>query len=218
MASARLVTIRSQSPKARVLLRSPVITDAPSLTARGNDPQCILYLPHLQRTPENKITVESNEKQIKAWRAESGIDGFFLVVVLLPEHGGKTGVDTSNEATIGDTGLGPLNFSTKTGECGIMLNSGSSVRGKGFAVEVLDMNFAFAFDHLGLEKINFGTHRDNVPMRSLLEKKFGLPAQWREKQGDWTFEATKDWWVRRMEAAGDERVLVDVEETPVEAK
>lgn len=203
----RLITIRSRSPRARIILRSPKYSDVPSLTHRGNDPLCTLYIPFL-RSLQGKITNESNQKQVQKWRAESGIKAFFLVIVLLPEKSD----DNSEDATIGDTGLTPFDLTKKTSECGIMLNSGPSIRGKGYAVEALDMNFAYGFDHLGLETIHFETVDENAPMRGLFEKKLGLLGQWREEEKDWKYVATKDWWLKRQEAA-EERVVVDVEET-----
>ncbi len=62
----------------------------------------------------------------------------------------------------------------KKGETGIMLNSGPLLRGHGYAVEALDLVFALGFDHLKLEKIELGTDKDNVPMQSLMEKRFGV--------------------------------------------
>ncbi|KAF8903336.1 hypothetical protein CPB84DRAFT_1774592 [Gymnopilus junonius] len=205
---ARVITIRSRSLRARIILRSPKYSDVPSLTRRGNDPLCTLYVPFL-RSLQGKITNESNQKQVQKWRAESGTKAFFLVVVLLPEKAD----DASEEATIGDTGLTPLDFVNKTAECGIMLNSGPSIRGKGYAVESLDLNFAYGFDHLGLETMYFGTLDENAPMRGLFEKKLGLSGEWREEEKDWKYVATKDWWLERQKAAGQERVVVDVEET-----
>ncbi|KDR79974.1 hypothetical protein GALMADRAFT_242147 [Galerina marginata CBS 339.88] len=212
---AQLITVKSRSPSARILLRSPKLSDVASLTARGNDPLCTLYLPHLHN-PKSPVTVESNTKQVKKWRADSGIGGFFLVIVLLPENSSikDVGDDYSNDATIGDTGIGPIDFAKKTGECGIMLNSGPTTRGKGYAVEALDMNFAYGFEHLGLESIYFGTGKENLPMKNLLEKKLGILGQWREDKNDWRFVATKDWWAARTKAAGEDRIVVDVEETP----
>ncbi|KAH9478569.1 hypothetical protein JR316_0009026 [Psilocybe cubensis] len=213
MAQPRLVSIRSRNPKARIFLRSPLYTDVNSLTARGNDPKCVEYLPWLQNAT---ITNESNTKQVKKWRAESGIKGIFLVIVLLPEHGGPQGISTAADATIGDSGFGPIDLEAKTGECGIMLNSAPSIRGKGIAVEALDLNFAYAFDHLGLEKVELGTDNINEPMRSLLEKKFQLSGIYNQEKDNWTFVVTKEWWQERSKAAGEDRVLVDVEEIPFE--
>ncbi|KAF4618676.1 hypothetical protein D9613_009853 [Agrocybe pediades] len=204
----RYIKIRSRSPKSRILLRTPLLTDVPAFTARANDPECVKYLPHLLN-PKNPITNESNTKNCRQWRAESGIVGYFLVVVLLPEDGTKA---NQVDATIGDTGIIPINWEEKSGECGMMLNSGPLIRGKGYAIEAIDMQFAFGYDHLGLEKIYFGTDADNIPMQNLLEKKLGIPGRFREKEGDWEYVTTKSWWEERKRLAGEDRVEVEVEE------
>jgi len=209
----RYIRIRSRSQKSRILLRTPLLSDVPSFTARGNDYECIKYLPFLLN-PKNPITNESNTKNAKKWRAGSGIGGYFLVVVELPEDRSKA---NQADATIGDTGLIPINWEEKSAECGMMLNSGPTIRGKGYAVEAFDMQFAFGYDHLGLKKIHFGTGDDNIPMRALLEKKLGIPGTFREKEGDWEFVTTKAWWEERQKLAGEDRVEVYVEEmTPDE--
>ena len=212
---AQLLTIRSKSLSARILLRSPEPIDVYSLTVRGRDPICTKYLPFLQRI-RDKITIESNTRQVRNWRKSSGIDGFFLCVVLLSEHAEQLrGVDQSQNTntTIGDTGLIPLDLEAKRSELGMMLNSTPDVRGKGYAVEALNMQFAYGFDHLGLEEIFFGTGEDNEPMRKLLEKKFGLEPQWREATKDYSYTATKKWWDERQAAAGEQRIVVEGELT-----
>ncbi|KAF9485104.1 hypothetical protein BDN70DRAFT_871810 [Pholiota conissans] len=216
----RLVTIHSRSPSARIYLRSPVLSDSFSYTARAHDPLCTAYLPHIA-SPKSPITVASNEKNIERWRGESGVSGYFLSICLLPEvrkaqaAAGllpEEGEKDDTWHTIGDTGLGPLDLAAKTGETGLMLNSGPITRGQGYAVETLDMIFAFGFDNLGLERMNLATHKDNAPMRGVLEKKFGIPAQWQEKSNDWAFDVTPEWWKARQEAAGEARIIVDVED------
>jgi RimJ/RimL family protein N-acetyltransferase len=223
----QLVTIRSRSPAARIFLRSPILSDSFSFTARAHDPLCTAFLPHIAN-PKNPITVASNEKQIQSWRAESGVGGYFLSIIWLPEVRNEQAAaglvpkegEEENDIwqTIGDTGLGPLDLTAKTGETGLMLNSGPMTRRKGYAVETLDMIFAFGFDHLGLERIKFGTHEDNVAMHGLLEKKFGIPARWKEESKDWAFEVTPQWWKTRQDAAGESRVVVDVEPLDEEKK
>ncbi|KAJ3481638.1 hypothetical protein NLJ89_g12194 [Agrocybe chaxingu] len=172
----KFIALRSQSPRARILLRTPIHTEAYSL---------------------NLITIQSNYKQIEQWRNASGITEQFLVIVLLPERPAtEDGLDPV--ATLGDTGLTPLNVAAGAAECGIVLNSGPNIRRKGIAVEALAMQFAYG--------------KDNVPMRGHLEKKFGLAARWREEKGDWELVVTKSWWKERQDAAGADRMVVSVDE------
>ncbi|KAF8155567.1 hypothetical protein B0H34DRAFT_713816 [Crassisporium funariophilum] len=229
--TARLITIKSRSPAAHIFLRSPVLSDAYSLLVRVQDPLCTLHLPHL-RSPKVPITLASNKKQIVKWRAESSISSLFLVVDLLSRNQGVNEGDTpatvgtvgedeveDNQgdatATIGDTGFGSINYATKSAESGIMLNSGPSVRGRGYAMQALEMMFAYGFDHMKLERIELGTDKDNVPMRNLLQK-MRIQGEWREAHNDWVFQATTEWWgAYKNDAEDKQRLEVDVEEAPL---
>ena len=213
----RLITVRSRLPTARIFLRSPLVSDAHSLTERAHDPECTAFLPHISH-PKNPITIESNERQVRNWQDDSlNGKGWFLVVALLPEVKNTIAPyegDPSKDAwaSIGDTGLVPWNLAEKTGETGIMLNSGPLLRGQGYAVETLDLVFALGFDHLKLETVELQTDKDNVPMQSLMEKRFGVEAVWREKQGDWSYTVGPEWWKKRQETKGEARVVIDVED------
>jgi RimJ/RimL family protein N-acetyltransferase len=75
-----------------------------------------------------------------------------------------------------------------------MLDSSSKVRGKGYAVGALKMKTAFAFEHLDVGRVVFGTAADNLPMKGLLERHLELTACWREEMRDWEFVLTRDVW------------------------
>lgn len=222
---ARLITVSCASPTSRIILRSPKASDAHSLTQRAHDPACTAFLPHIANS-KKPITVASNLTQIANWRADSRRgEGWFFVVVLKAGVGAG-GEETSEEAagdmdwaggipgdvlaTIGETGMGPFAAGAppKRAETGVMLASGPRFRGRGYAVEALDMVFEFGFEHLGLEEIFLGTHKDNEPMRGLMERRFGVPAVWREEQGDWRFTVGREWWERRQSERGERLVLV----------
>lgn len=96
------------------------------------------------------------------------------------------------------------------GELGIMIDSDPAIRGNGYATEILDMLFSYAFDekHLALEKVVFYTGNNNVPMRELLRRKLGLQEKYQEKDNDWEYPADRAWWLERR-AGG---VSVDVVE------
>lgn len=212
----RLITIRQHSPAARVFLRSPLLSDVHSLTERAHDPLNTEFLPWI-RNPKTPITIESNTKQVKEWQDDTLKNGgWFLVVCLLPEvrkavapYDGEPSEDAW--ATIGDTGLGPLKLE-KSAETGILINSGPILRGKGYAVEALNVVFGLGFDYVKLDKIVLGTHKDNVPMKTLLEKKFGLEAVWNEKRSDWGFTMTAELWAKRQAEKGEAKVVLDIED------
>jgi RimJ/RimL family protein N-acetyltransferase len=80
---------------------------------------------------------------------------------------------------IGITGLGWIGPCDKTqpngpraGAAGIVLQP--FARGKGFAYKALRMVFEYGLRELGLVEIRIGSHSGNLPMRRVMEKKFGL--------------------------------------------
>lgn len=84
------------------------------------------------------------------------------------------------EKPVGIAGLGwigPCNKDqpkdrSRAGAAGVMVQP--SARGKGCAYEALRMVFDYGFRELGLQEIRVGSHSENVPMRALMERKFGL--------------------------------------------
>ncbi|KAF8978029.1 acyl-CoA N-acyltransferase [Cyathus striatus] len=190
--SPTLVKLSSTSPTSRVYLRSPHSTDAVNLFTRAKDPLCNTYVPFLQ---SDKCTLEGTYSTIKQWRKESYISSLILVIV-----------NKANDTVIGDTGFQSLDFSTNFGELGIMIDSDPAIRGNGYAVEILDIMFSFAFNNLGLETVSFYTRGENIPMRTVLKKKFKLQEKFREEKGDWVYVADRYWWLNRRENG----VIVDV--------
>lgn len=84
---------------------------------------------------------------------------------------------------VGVTGLGwigPCNKDqsedgSRAGAAGVMVQP--SARGKGCAYEALCMVFDYGFRELGLQEIRVGSHSGNIPMRALMERKFGLKTE-----------------------------------------
>lgn len=139
------------------------------------------------------------------------ISKIFLCIELLNKPDPKTDPSQDPLGTIGESGFWPIDSERKMGEMGVMLNSGE-IRGKGYAVEALDMCFAYGFDNLGLETINLGTDRDNEPMKQLMVKKFELTPVFRENEKDWSFNADKAWWDQRQEGKSVKIVVDDTVE------
>ncbi|KAJ5540144.1 Acyl-CoA N-acyltransferase [Penicillium frequentans] len=87
------------------------------------------------------------------------------------------------EKPVGIAGLGwigPCNKDqpedgSRAGAAGVMVQP--SARGKGYAYEALRMVFDYGFRELGLQEIRVGSHTGNVPMRALMEQKFGLKTE-----------------------------------------
>ena len=55
-----------------------------------------------------------------------------------------------------------------------MLNDSPAIRGKGYAVEALNMVFEYGLDMLGLDEIRVQTMEANAAMRGIMERKFGF--------------------------------------------
>lgn len=63
----------------------------------------------------------------------------------------------------------------RAGAAGVMLQP--FARGKGYAYEALRVVFDYGIRELGLLEIRVGSHSGNLPMKGLMEKKFGLQAE-----------------------------------------
>ena len=172
-------------PNAPLVLRPVRLSDAPNLRDRCADPLNVKYLPHLQGK-ENK-TVAEVEAWIKTVQAGWNKDSLFLVVQ-----------DMHSGGVIGEGPLGYINWDKKEAESGIMLDH--KVWGKGVATLVLNESMDFAFKELGLDKIKYGTMKDNVGMAKVLSDKLkvkGKPEERLRKDGltELNFVFTRDVWL-----------------------
>ncbi|KAL2824402.1 hypothetical protein BDW59DRAFT_180267 [Aspergillus cavernicola] len=64
---------------------------------------------------------------------------------------------------------------SRAGAAGVILEP--VARGKGYAYEALRMVFDYGLYELGLVEIRVGSHSGNIPMKMLMERKFGLEAE-----------------------------------------
>ncbi|KAJ5593948.1 Acyl-CoA N-acyltransferase [Penicillium hispanicum] len=85
------------------------------------------------------------------------------------------------ETPVGIAGLGWIGPCNKdqdpsdaslAGAAGVMLQP--VARGKGYAHEALRMVFSYGFRELQLVEIRVGSHSGNLPMKMVMERKFGL--------------------------------------------
>jgi RimJ/RimL family protein N-acetyltransferase len=159
----------------RLSLRSPTLSDAPSLLARAQNPSCVSHIPGLRY---GKPTLTNYESLISAWQTQSTqLKSRFLIIVLIStgESIGDTGFESLHRTIHGygdkvASGEGEVQI----GEAGIMLDDSPAVRGKGYAVEALNMVFEYGFDLLGLDEIRVRTMEANAAMRGIMEQKFGF--------------------------------------------
>lgn len=172
-------------PGAPLLLRPLRLSDAPNLRDRCADQKNVEFLPHLQGK-ENQ-TVAEVETWIKSVQNGWNKDSFFLVVV-----------DTHCGGVIGEGPLGYINWEKKEAESGVMLDHRAT--GKGVATLVLNESTDFAFRKLGLDRVNYGTLKDNKAMAKVLTDKLkvkGRPTESIMKDGrtELRFVFTKEEWL-----------------------
>lgn len=85
------------------------------------------------------------------------------------------------------------------GDLGIMLDT--RVRGKGYAVEVLRIMIDYGFGPLGLDECRVAATDQNVAMRGLMEKRFGLVGERIEKdqfENEWIWRLERWEWVGKV--------------------
>lgn len=148
------------SLQGRLRLRSPELSDATNVLERVQDPLCVAHLPHLR---DGKFTIEGVTTRIASWRESASVTDLFLVIVRKVDN-----------QVIGDGGFETLDLAAKTGEAGVMLNSGPDVRAKGYAVEALEATFEYGFTCLGLDRVILRTLKENIAMVNLLGRRFQL--------------------------------------------
>lgn len=140
----------------------PESTSDRSMTDLYNTPS-IRNIPGLGIDPSSEFTQEALLKMIEEWLAASLVNSLSLAVIRVDD-----------ERFMGQVDFGKLDLAAKTAVVGIVLRDDDETRGKGYAVEALTALFDYGFNKLSLETITLGTAEGNVPMRGLLEKKFGL--------------------------------------------
>ncbi|KAJ5159628.1 uncharacterized protein N7482_006632 [Penicillium canariense] len=110
------------------------------------------------------------------------------------------------EQPLGIAGLGwigPANSNDashqaeRAGAAGVMLQP--LWRGKGYAYEALRVVFEYGIRELGLVEIHVGSHSGNLPMKSLMEKKFGLQPEVKAEELVDQFGNDLLWIVKREE-------------------
>lgn len=172
--------------KGTSLVMRPVrLSDAPNLRDRCADPLNVRFLPHLQGK-ENQTTTEV-ETWIKTVQSGFNKDSLFLVIV-----------DTTTDTVIGEGPLGFINWQEKWAESGVMLDHQKS--GQGIATAALRESMDFAFNTLGLDKVKYGTLKDNVGMVKVLSEKLpvkGKGVERTRKDGllELNFAFTREEWL-----------------------
>lgn len=90
------------------------------------------------------------------------------------------------------------------GNAGIMLDT--RVRGRGYAVAALGMVMDYGFRVLGLEECRIAATHDNLAMRGLMEKRFGLVGVrigMDHFENEWVWIVRRKDWEGRVETEGN---------------
>lgn len=103
--------------------------------------------------------------------------------------------------TIGNCGIHAIDWINRQGVTGLMIGE-TSQWGKGYASEAVRLRTAFAFDELGLERLESESLAENVAMHRTLEKsgyaKIGRKRHAVHRNGAWLdiyiFEALREEW------------------------
>ncbi|CAG8972218.1 hypothetical protein HYALB_00010997 [Hymenoscyphus albidus] len=107
--------------------------------------------------------------------------------------------DNKISGTGGIGWIGTNSEGVRVGAAGIMLNS--EERGKGYAYEALKITIDFGLRELALDEIHLATWDANIPMRGLMDKKFGFMGRRIEKDrfgNEWEWRIRKTEWLESV--------------------
>ncbi|KAK1674729.1 acetyltransferase [Colletotrichum godetiae] len=211
-----------RSPTHPILLRTLEPSDFAAVSAVLSDPENTKYDPHASAvSPEvAKIVIARMRESAGvpsvvdegSGRVVSGPGRVNLLVVFVGDddhHNQKDSDNTTPEGTvIGFGGYGGINEheeedgrTVRVGDVGVMINS--AFRGRGFAAEAVRLAVEWGFKGvaeggLQLERVSATMSERNVPMRGLVEGRFGWKGVVKpgEKEGDGEvfFEVTGETW------------------------
>lgn len=183
-----------------LVLRTPTPADAPSLLRFFSDERNTRH----DRSVRGFNTPAAISMLIERWST-----------ILAPLSGLNVVVEEYGEI-VGVGGLGWIGFDKPVqykgqardekmkvllvGYAGIMLDT--KVRGKGYATAALGMLIDYGFRVLGLDECRIATADDNLAMRGLMDKRFGIVGRRTEKD---LFENEWVWTVGREEWAAGEQ-------------
>lgn len=178
----------------RLQLRNLIASDAQNMVERFTTPsiQKALNIP-----AGRSYILENRLAKVTEWQKTALISNLMLAIVR-----------RSDGQVIGQADFGSLDLDNKVGEAGIVLDDKEEIRGKGYAVEALTALFGYGFDSIGLDTIMVGTGDGNLPMRGVMEMKFGAVGERKQDQdGDWCrwyVLSKKDWLAARKEGKSSE--------------
>ena len=153
MASAKDMKRKVLIESGRIFLREVVLSDATQMYCRWmNDTKVNQYL----ESRFEKWTIKKLQDNIRQTR--NNPDNSLLAIVLKDKN-----------RHIGNIKIGPINRVHKFAKVGIIIGE-KSFWGEGFATEAVKLAVDYAFDTLGLHKLNAGVYANNSASVKLFEK------------------------------------------------
>lgn len=151
-------------PSGRFRFRSPVVADAPAISAMDTNPANSIHQEHICKEDNSISAVET---RIKKDLSPDAIPKSLKLVV----------EDIQTHEYIGRCGYSDFRPGAEDTEAGLTLES--AFVGKGIGTECVQVMLELGFcsreeGGLGFERIKVSTHPENGPMRAVMEKKFRL--------------------------------------------
>lgn len=198
-------TVRLESLIHPLVLRTPTPADASSLLRHFSDERNTRYDLSVRRLDSPAaITM-----LIKKWSTISApLTGLNVVVEIQGEvvgAGGLGWIGFDKSLHRQRQGKGKLKDVLLVGHAGIMLDT--KVRGKGYAVAALGMVIDYGFRVLGLDECRIAATDDNLALRGLMDKKFGLVARRVAKDifnNEWVWTVGREDWADGEESKGSD--------------
>lgn len=201
-------TIKPTSRTHSLILRTPTSNDAPALVRHFSD----------KRNTKHDLSVHGLDNAvavaalIEQWRTvSSSLKGFNLVVEVEGELVGVGGFGwigvvkgDEEEEEKEEEGKKETRKGERIGDAGIMLDT--RVRGKGYAVEALRITMDYGFRMLDLDACRLAATDENLAMKGLMEKRFGLEGKRVEKDrfgNDWVWTLRRKEWEEWEEWQGE---------------
>jgi ribosomal-protein-alanine N-acetyltransferase len=153
--SASLDDLRLQGTA--ILLRPSVAADHPALMGILNNPAVMQYLPQLSMGPGGWTLEQVAEREAAFARLRHLRRALQFAVV-----------DAGSQQVLGTCGFHSLAFASHSALFGLIL--GKAAWGKGVAAECHLLSFGYAFESLGMHRIEMETDARNRRMRGFLER------------------------------------------------
>ena len=131
---------------ANIFLREYRSDDLPAIRAWVNDPETVKYLSTRYWTAQS--VSNTAEFLDQATRSLGGNAAYFVIA------------DNADERYVGQIDLISINWKLRSAELAMVIGA-EALRGKGIGQQAIALMLAFAFDTMGLERVELEVHADN---------------------------------------------------------